>query len=129
MKSSRVAIVTVVAVLAVAMLLGGLIAVLRRDELAPRGGEVVYDDFGFSVAGSRSAASVASGLRPDVPGDVFRVVSIEVKNHAQRVSFDTRTHRPVLVGADGTEYEVARRAQAALDAEPVSGDACAAPIK
>ena len=89
----------------------GLLALLRSEQHAVQGGEIVWDDFGFSVLEHRTEPRIGDA----VPKGIFHVVRLEVRNHALRVGYRLDIHRAVLVGESGVEFEVDPVAQRALD--------------
>jgi hypothetical protein len=89
----------------------GLLALVRREMHVAQGGEIQWDDFGFSVLDHRTQKRIG-----DVEAHgVFHVVRLEVRNHALRVGYRLDNHRPILVDDAGVHYEVDATAQRVLD--------------
>jgi len=89
----------------------GLLALVRNEVHVAQGGEIQWDDFGFSVLAHRTETRI--GVLE--PRGVFHVVRLEVRNHAVRVGYRLDNHRPVLVDSAGEQYEVDALAEKALD--------------
>jgi hypothetical protein len=89
----------------------GLLALVRREVHVAQGGEIQWDDFGFSVIEHRTEARIGE-LEPR---GIFHVVKLEVRNHAVRVGYRLDNHRPVLVDDTGDRYEVDAAAEKVID--------------
>jgi len=97
-------------------LFAAFVAVFVRHDVQGRiGSEIRYDDFDFKLCAAQTATDLAGGtVRPQ---GVFRILTLQVTNHAKRVDYDTASHRPVLVDRGGRRYDVDPAVQAALAAE------------
>lgn len=113
-RVSALGILVLVLVAGTLMILG-VIAFVRRDMREPIGGEIVYDDFGFSVLGVETADRVGSPALEVRPHGTFEIVHLQVANHAKRVDYHLDNHRAVLEDANGLQYETDLRAQAAYN--------------
>jgi hypothetical protein len=89
----------------------GLLALTRRVQHVAQGGEILWDDFGFSVLEHRTEKKIGDL----VPAGAFHVVRLEVRNHALRVSYRLDNHRPVLMDDEGREYSVDAAAEKVID--------------
>ena len=90
--------------LAIAVLLGvAFVGCLRRDEHVAIGGEITWDDWGYRVTNVQELTELEGGVMK--PKGVFKLVTLEVLNHARRVEYDMSWHQAVLTDAHGTRYE------------------------
>jgi hypothetical protein len=105
-------------VAATVLVLGG-IALVRHDRVAAVGEEIVYDDFGFTVRGARSAKTLGPAGREVTAEGAFWIVDLEVANHARRVPYRLEWHTPLLLDSRGNTHRVSPGGQAALEAEHV----------
>lgn len=109
--------------LVAALLLAGGLAVfggirsVRQNRLVNVGEEILYDDFGFTVAKVTKSKTVGSKERLVRAYGTFWIVDLEVRNHARRVSYRMDSHVPQLVDENGREIPVSGRGQSALDAQ------------
>ncbi len=113
-----IGIVVVLGLVAATVLVVGVLALVRHDETAPPGGEILWDDFGFGVVGARRVTELGPEEQLVRARGVFVIVDLKVTNHAQRVDYDTSKHTAVLYDSTGNEYRVDPWAQAALDSQP-----------
>ena len=91
--------------LAIVVLLGAaFVGCLHRDEHVGIGGEITWDDWGYRVTKVQELSELDGGLMK--PKGVFKLVTLEVLNHARRVEYDMSWHHPVLIDAHGIRYEV-----------------------
>jgi hypothetical protein len=92
--------------------LAGLLALVRREMHVAQGDEIVWEEvFGFSVLEHRTEKRIG-----DVePKGVFHVVRLEVRNHAEHVSYPLDNHRVFLRDEDGVVYPVDAAAERVLD--------------
>jgi hypothetical protein len=114
------------------IILGGVLAVvaaiairslLAREILVPPGTPIRFDDFEFSVVGSREATlGKGPAARP------YLVVSLKVDNNAKRVPYQFRRGIAVMVADDGHKYGVSPEGQTALDGLRAGADPLAAPL-
>ncbi len=88
------------------------IALVRRDVHGGIGTRIRYDDFDFTVL----SVGVHDSIGEVRPQGVFRVVRLQVANAAQRVDYDTASHRAVLIDAAAGRHEVDPVGQQAWDA-------------
>ena len=122
----RLSILSVVLVL----FLGGLVAAFaaiksaRQNRMVNVGEEILYDDFGFTVAKVTKSDTVGPRERRVRAYGTFWIVDLEVRNHARRVSYRLDSHVPLLVDEGGREIPLSGRGQSALDAQqnPVDGN-------
>ena len=106
--------------------LGTLALVLmnRRDQVVGENEEIRYDDLGFVVTATRYEKSIGTGSGAIAPHGTFCLVTLEVRNHAQRESYKFDPKIAVLTDDKGREVVYAPRAQAVVTAEG-GGDPCA----
>ena len=119
------------AALAVAIgltLLGGLALLNRRDQVVGLNQEIQYDDFAFSVLGTRSCAALGEGQSRQSAQGVYLVVTMKVANHAQRVDYTFHKQVAILVDENGNEFYLSPAGQQALDATRANSDPCAGPM-
>jgi len=91
-------------------------SLVRHDQRAAIGEELLYDDFGFRVRSVRTLEDVGdtdARLQAGA-GQSFVVVRFEVENHARRVDYDMSNHRAVLEDETGRTFEVDADATRAL---------------
>jgi hypothetical protein len=99
----------------------------RRDQVVGPNEEIRYDDVGFVVTASRTEAVIGRGGSAVAPHGTFCVVSIEVRNHAQRASYHFDPVIAALTDDQGREFSVHQRAQTVLTTES-GGDTCSGEI-
>lgn len=105
------------------LVLGGIVVLLagiksiRQNRLVNVGEEILYDDFGFTVAKVTKSDTVGAKERRVRAYGTFWIVDLEVRNHARRVSYRMDSHVPRLVDEGGREIPVSGRGQSALDAQ------------
>jgi Domain of unknown function (DUF4352) len=101
----------------------------RRDQVAPIGKPIRYDDFAFTVLHVEQAKSVGPRERKVRAYGTFWIVDLEVENRARRVGYRMDSHVPVLVDGEGRRIPVSTRGQAAVDSErePAGGDGAMVP--
>ena len=99
------------------------------------GGEIRYDDFGFSIDGLRRASSIGEGGAAAVARGEFLFVTLGVHNHGRRVDFTFQPSVVRLIAGDGTVYIPDDAGTAALaarspgDADATSdGRRCTGPL-
>ncbi|MCY2959708.1 MAG: hypothetical protein NTY35_06040 [Planctomycetota bacterium] len=103
---------------AVVLVLGLSVAtLLRHDVLAPRGKEILWDDFGFALEDVSKVAEVGSAGEILRPAGQFVVVRLRTTNHAQRVDYDLASHVPILENAAGDHWAPDPAATSALRRE------------
>lgn len=91
-----------------------LIGLVRRDQEEPLGGEIQWDDFGFSALSVRRADEVGPANARVHARSEYRIVRLKVTNHAQRVDYDLDNHRVLLEDAGGARFDSDERATRAL---------------
>jgi hypothetical protein len=91
-----------------------LIGLVRRDQEEPLGGEIQWDDFGFSALSVRSANEVGPPDARIHARNEFRILRMKVTNHAQRVDYDLDNHKALLEDASGAHFALDERATRAL---------------
>ncbi len=102
-----------------ALCLFGLLALVKSEQHVGVGGEIRWDDFGFSVLEHRTEKHIGDLA----PKGIFHVVRLEVRNHALRVPYRLDNHRPVVADEAGREYQVDAAAEKAIDpAWPYRGE-------
>lgn len=115
----RHTLLAIVAVLALGVAVTAFVAIksIRQNQLVNVGEEILYDEFGFTVAKVTKSDMVGPKERRVRAYGTFWIVDLEVKNHASRVSYRMDSHDPRLVDARGHEIPVSGRGQSALDAQ------------
>jgi hypothetical protein len=83
---------------------GGWMGCVRRDRVAPRGEELLFDDFGFSVKDVQRAKTFGPPERSVTAKGTFWIVDLQVANHAQRVGYKLDTHQAVIVDEQGRMF-------------------------
>jgi len=107
------------------VLLVAILALLNRhNQTAGFNQEIQYDDFAFSVVGSKEVATLGSTMAQGK----FVVVTMKIANHARRVNYTFNKAVVILVDEDGKEYHISDRGQKALDAEPTHNGGCESEI-
>lgn len=109
-------------------LLAILAALNRRNQVVGLNQEIQYDDFAFSVVGTRTAASLATGEPQMSAGGVYYVVTMRVANHARRVDYTLDKTTAILVDDRGREFHLSPDGQRALDSARKQRDECEGPI-
>jgi hypothetical protein len=117
---------TALALAVIAALVAGGVSLVRYDQRALAGTEIVYDDFGFRVLSEREEGALGASGELRARG-VFRVVTLEVANHAKRVDYRLDQHRVVLCDDRGREYEADPEATRVLDQTSARTDRAAPP--
>jgi len=114
---------------AIGLALLGLLALLnRRDQVVGLNQEIQYDDFAFSVLGTRQAAALGEGQSRQSAQGIYTVVTMKVANHARRVDYTFHKQVAMLVDENGNEFHLSPAGQEALDATRANNDPCAGPI-
>lgn len=111
-------LVIVVGLVIATVLFVGLLSLVRHDQTVGPGGEILWDDFGFSVGKSQTVSELGPDDHLVHPSGQFVIVDLNVTNHAKRVDYDTSKHTVVLFDDEGNEYRVDPWAQAALESTP-----------
>jgi hypothetical protein len=110
------------------VLLAILAALNRRNQVVGLNQEIQYDDFAFSVLGSRTATSLGAGESQADTAGAFYVVTMKVANHARRVDFTLDKSVAILVDDEEREYHLSPEGQRALDFARKQQDECGGPI-
>jgi hypothetical protein len=127
MRSGKAAAVLLV-ILVLVLLGAGVMALMnRRDQVASVNEEIRYDDFGYAVTGARYEKVIGTGAAAIAPRGTFCVVTLDVRNHAQRVGYRFDPKVAVLTDDQGHEYNNSPRARSLLNEEG-GGDPCAGEV-
>src|SRR5438105_9221427 len=87
-----------------------LIGLVRKDQEEPLGGEILWDDFGFSALSVRRADEVGPRDARVHARNEFRIVRVKVVNHARRVDYDLDKHGSQLEDRSGAQFTIDERA-------------------
>ena len=91
-----------------------LFGLASRDVRAPLGAELRCEAIGFRVLEVAPAERVgAPGSQRSARGR-YRIVRLQVENHAQDTGYDLAWHHPLLIDASGRVYSVDAEATNAL---------------
>jgi Domain of unknown function (DUF4352) len=110
------------------VLLAILAALNRRNQAVGLNQEIQYDDFAFSVLGTRTATSLGTGESQANSVGAYYVVTMKVANHARRVDYTLDKAIAVLVDDEGREFHLSLDGQRALDSAREKRDECDAPL-
>ncbi len=106
---------------------GGWMAFVRHDRVAPPGEELLFDDFGFSVKGVQQAKTFGPPERSVTATGTFWIVDLQVANHAKRVGYKLDSHQVAMVDESGTPIPESKGAEASLPPNPAEiahGETC-----
>jgi len=118
---------------AIAVVIGlALLAILallnRRDQVVGLNQEIQYDDFAFSVLGTRQIAALGEGESRQRAQGVYTIVTMKVANHARRVDYTFHKQAAILMDDNGNEFHLSPEGQKAFDATRAKSDPCAGPM-
>src|SRR5437867_10063422 len=92
----------------------GWTACVRQDKVAPRGQELLFDDFGFSVRDVRKSKTLGPPARAATARGTYWIVDLQVQNHAKRVAYRLDTHQAAIVDAQGRRFAESPEGESAL---------------
>jgi hypothetical protein len=127
LRSGKAAGVLLVILVLVLLGVGALALMNRRDQVASVNEEIRYDDFGYAVTGARYEKVIGTGAAAMAPRGTFCIVTLDVRNHAQRVGYRFDPKIAVLTDDQGHEFDNAPRARSLLN-EQGGGDPCAGEV-